>query len=84
MVLLRFFLGISYGEPLHPPEFLKAAHGKVLTLDNLRRRGFCLIEWCYQCKCDGESVDHVLPHYSVARGLWSDVFLYSKYCLGET
>lgn len=51
----------------------EAAHGKVLTIGNLRKGGFCLIDWCYLCKSDGESVDHVLLHCSVARGLWSYV-----------
>lgn len=45
-----------------------------MTIDNLRRRGVCVIDWWYLCKGDGESVNHVLLHCSVARGLWVHVF----------
>lgn len=48
----------------------EAVHGKVLTIDNLRRRGVCLVEWCYLCRCDGEFEDHILLHCSVVRELW--------------
>jgi mannosylglycoprotein endo-beta-mannosidase len=49
-------------------------HGKILTIDNLRRRGLCVIDWCYLCKADAESVDHLLLHCSVASDLWNFVF----------
>lgn len=56
----------------------EVTRGKVLTIDNLRRIGFCLIKWCYLCKSDGESVDHVFLHCLVARGLWSYVLCISN------
>jgi mannosylglycoprotein endo-beta-mannosidase len=48
-------------------------HGKILTIDNLRRRGICVIDWCYLCKGDAESIDHLLLHCSVASELWNFV-----------
>ncbi|XP_042952153.1 uncharacterized protein LOC122289242 [Carya illinoinensis] len=51
-----------------------ASIGRILTSDNLRKRGFIISDWCYMCKCDGESVDHLLLHCEVARSLWHDVF----------
>ena len=36
--------------------------GKFLTIDNLRKRKVRIIDWCYMCKCNSESVDHLLLH----------------------
>uniref|UniRef100_A0A2N9EUB2 Aconitase/3-isopropylmalate dehydratase large subunit alpha/beta/alpha domain-containing protein n=1 Tax=Fagus sylvatica TaxID=28930 RepID=A0A2N9EUB2_FAGSY len=35
-----------------------ASLGKALTIDNLRKRGLILQNWCCLCQSDGESVDH--------------------------
>jgi len=51
-----------------------AALGKILTHDNLRRRGIVVVEWCVMCKKHGESVDHLLLHYDVARVVWSSFY----------
>jgi hypothetical protein len=50
------------------------ALGKILTHDNLRRRGIAVIEWCVLCKKHGESVDHLLLHCDVARVVWSSFY----------
>jgi len=54
-----------------------AALRKILTHDNLRRRGIVVVEWCVMCKKHGESVDHLLLHCDVARVVWS--FFYSLF-----
>ena len=51
-----------------------AALGKLLTIDNLRKRQLIIVDWCCLCKQSGESVDHLLLHCSMARELWSLVF----------
>uniref|UniRef100_A0A2N9EFL4 Reverse transcriptase domain-containing protein n=1 Tax=Fagus sylvatica TaxID=28930 RepID=A0A2N9EFL4_FAGSY len=51
-----------------------AALGKILTADNLRRRGIPVVSWCCMCKADGETVDHLLLHCSYAKELWDMVF----------
>ena len=51
-----------------------ATLGKVLTIDNLRKWGFIIQDWCCMCKRSGESVDHLFLHRSVAMDLWSLVF----------
>ncbi|XP_035544454.1 uncharacterized protein LOC108983424 isoform X2 [Juglans regia] len=51
-----------------------AALGKILTTDNLRKRGLIVTDWCYLCKKNGESVDHLLLHCEVTRELWNGIF----------
>uniref|UniRef100_A0A7N2M263 Importin N-terminal domain-containing protein n=1 Tax=Quercus lobata TaxID=97700 RepID=A0A7N2M263_QUELO len=48
-----------------------AAHGRILTLDNLMLKGRPLATWCCMCCCDGESVDHLLLHCPVTHSLWT-------------
>ena len=52
-----------------------AALGKILTADNLRRRGIIIVSWCCMCKADGESVDNLLLHCSYAKELWDMIFV---------
>jgi hypothetical protein len=51
-----------------------AAHGKILTMDNLRKRGILVVEWRCMCKRGMESIDQFLRHCEVARDLWSAIF----------
>jgi hypothetical protein len=51
-----------------------ASLGKALTIDNLRKRGLILQNWCCLCKNNGESVDHLFLHCPLATDLWWMVF----------
>jgi hypothetical protein len=51
-----------------------AAWGRILTADNLMRRGYQLAGWCCMCRQDGETINHLLIHCAKAAGLWSFVF----------
>jgi len=51
-----------------------AALEKILTHDNLRRRGVVVVEWYVMCKKHGKSVDHLLFHCNVARVVWSSFY----------
>jgi hypothetical protein len=51
------------------------ALGRILTADNLRRRNIILVDWCCLCKEDGENIDHLFLHCTVARELWNSVFI---------
>ena len=48
-----------------------AAHGRILTLDNLMLKGRPLANWCCMCCSDGESVDHLLLHCPIIHSLWA-------------
>ena len=43
--------------------------GKVLTLDQLKKRGRCLANRCFLCCEEEESIDHILIQCSRARVL---------------
>jgi len=45
------------------------AHGRFFTLDNLMLRGRSLENWCCVCRCNGESVDHLLLHCPIVPSL---------------
>ena len=47
-----------------------AAHGQILTLDNLMLRGRPLENRCYLCCCNAESVNHLLLFCPIAHSLW--------------
>ncbi|XP_042983287.1 uncharacterized protein LOC122312690 [Carya illinoinensis] len=51
-----------------------AAFEKVLTIDNLRRRGLIIVDRCCLCKNSGEIVDHLLLHCDFARDAWNHLF----------
>ncbi len=46
----------------------------MLTIDNLRKCQLVVLVWCYMCKVDGENIDHLFLHFSIARDLWDLVF----------
>ena len=47
-----------------------AAHGQILTLDNLMLRGCPLANRRYLCYCNAESVDHLLLFCPITHSLW--------------
>ena len=51
-----------------------AALGKILTIDNLRKRKVLFLDWCCMCKSNGELVYHLLLHCPITRDLWDMVF----------
>ena len=53
-----------------------AVLGKILTLDNLRKKNIIVIEWCCMCRHNGESIDPLLLHCEVAIEVWSMVLLF--------
>ena len=57
-----------------------AALGKILTIDNLRKRHFVVLEWFFMCKGCGESIDHLLLHCSIASEMWSMIFCLFGIC----
>jgi len=51
-----------------------ATLGKILTLDNLRKRRIIVVDWCCMCKKSGETVNHLLLHCEVASALRYSIF----------
>lgn len=80
-----FFVALEVeGEVTFPPKILwgswastkmvfffawKATWGQILTIDQLKRRGWVLAGFCCMCKDADESVDHLLIHCGIARKL---------------
>ena len=52
----------------------EAFWGKVLTLDQLQRRGHFLVNKCFICLFEVETVDHLLPHCAKTRIMWNLLF----------
>jgi hypothetical protein len=48
-----------------------ATLGRILTIDNLRKRKVLVIDWCCMCKSNGKSVNHLLLHCPLAQELWN-------------
>jgi hypothetical protein len=51
-----------------------AVRSKILTLDNLGRRGLVVVNRYWLCEMEEESVDHLLLHCATASGLWNAFF----------
>jgi hypothetical protein len=51
-----------------------ATKSKIPTIDNIRWRGMIVVNRCWLCESDGESVDHLLLHCEVANALWNVIF----------
>ena len=50
------------------------ALGTILTIDNLRKKKVLILDQCYMCKSNGESVNHLLLHCHNVYELWSMLF----------
>ena len=48
----------------------EASWGRVLTLDQLKRRGRALANRCFLCEEDEEDINHLLLHCKKAKMLW--------------
>lgn len=48
--------------------------GKTLTLNQIQKRGWALVNRCYLCHSNEESIDHLLLHCVKTRALWEMLF----------
>lgn len=46
---------------------------RILTIDNLNRRGWCLVNRCVMCKNDSETTKHLFNDCCTARTLYNRV-----------
>jgi len=68
------FLGANITTLFVRSQSVSVALGKILTLNNLRKRHVIVIDRCCMCKINGETMDHLLLHCEVARVLWNAIF----------
>ena len=65
----------SIGNPVVPPKIgfftWEATWDKVLTLDQLKHRGWAFSNRCFLCEEDEETIDHLLIRYKRAKTLWN-------------
>ena len=65
----------SIWNPIVPPKLgffaWEASWGNVLTLDQLKRRRIPLVNRCFLCEEEEETIDHLLIHCSRAKMLWN-------------
>ena len=52
----------------------EALWGKVLTLDQLKRKGWNMANRCFLCCAEEQTINHILIHCSKVRVLWELVF----------
>ena len=52
----------------------EASWGKVLTLDQIQKRGWASANRCYFCQAYEESIDHLLFHCEKTRDVWKLCF----------
>ena len=61
--------------PRHVSFFVwTAVWDRILAGNNLRGRRMVFVDWCIMCRCNEETVDHLLLHCDKAYRLWSLVF----------
>ena len=52
----------------------KASWEKILTLEQVKRRGFSLVNRCFLCQRNEETIDHILLHCEKTWILWQLTF----------
>ena len=52
----------------------EASWGKTLTLNQIQKRGWALVNRCYLCHSNEESINHLLLHCVKTRALWEMLF----------
>lgn len=43
-------------------------------MDNIRKRHFAVMEWCFICKRNGENIDHFMLHFELPKSLLTEIF----------
>ena len=80
LILLKsimILVGLKNGLKVWPPQltyiFWILLKDKILTMDNLLKRGFNIVNRCYLCKNDAKSINHMTMHCSHTNRLWERV-----------
>jgi hypothetical protein len=64
----------SYAFSIKLISYLSKKKNWKSSISHLKKRLVIVVIWCYLCKRNGESVDHLVLHCEVSCATWNEIF----------